>query len=774
MKRLNLLLNALLLMIVAVSCNDDFDTPPMVVPHAAHIDDVNMTIAEFKAKYWQDGRNFIDTCKEDTYIHGWVTSSDEEGNIYKHLYIQDDGMLNGEQVSEPAGLGISIDANSIYNNYRVGQEIVINMKDFWIGKYNGEYLIGKPEWYAAQSVWEAGRMTLDQFKEHAEINGLPNVDKIAPVEVNIGDVVGHSDKETQLKYQGQFVIIRDVEWEGADGVITFSESSSSTTRNIKDEAGNVLGVNNSNYANFRGDPLPLGKGDVQGILYMTGSDKWGLYLRDTKDCIGFDNDTKGYFSDPWIVPEAIELQNSGKKGWVTGYIVGAIAPGVTQVSSSSDIEWEAPTTLDNTLVIAPSADVRDYSKCIAVALPQGSSFRRDASLSDYPELLGTQIWVKGTLATFMGMAGITDNTGSTDEYKLSIMTGGVTELYEDFEECVKNGSMPDGWRLMKTMGDKDWYIDEFDNNKYASVTGYSGKQPPYEAWLITPPLDITNAGRKEMSFLSKVRYYRGTDKIEVYLMSTNDPTTAELIKLDPVLATAADGQQSDFISSGTIDLKQYSGTYCIGFCYKSQQQTNYTTWQIDNFKFGGEALRETIDDFETMNGGNPTSQSQFADWSSTKGWRAVNAGILKGGPSDAPPTYAMIGKKADGSDTWAHAVHLNGKLDGPQGSPMGILYSPVIKGGIKTLSFSYGYVLTDPGVSFTVYFYDMTYDNPVELTSKRINIHEPNAAKLTAYNFSKEVDINCDVMIKIQSDGVSNSVSNKDRFAIWNIMWDPF
>ena len=756
MKRLNLFLNALLLMLVAVGCNENFDTPPMVVPHAEH--QANMTIAEFKAKYWQDGRNFIDTCKEDTYIHGWVTSSDEEGNIYKHLYIQD----------ETAGLGISIDANSIYNTYRVGQEIVISMKDFWIGKYNGEYLIGKPEWYAAQSVWEAGRMTLDQFNEHAEINGLPNLDMIEPVEVEISDIVGHSDAETQLKYQGQFVIIRNVEWEAADGETPYSESSASTTRNIKDEDGNVLGVNNSNYANFRGEPLPVGKGDVQGILYMTGSDKWGMYLRDTRDCIGFSNDTKGYPNDPWTVSEAIELQNQGKKGWVTGYIVGAIAPGVTEVSGNGDIEWEAPTTLDNTLVIAPSADIHDYSKCIAVALPQGSS------LKDFPELLGTQIWVKGTLATFMEMAGITDNTGSTDEYKLSVMTGGVTELYEDFESCVKNGSMPSGWKLVKTKGDKDWYIDEFDNNKYAAVTGYTGKQPPFEAWLITPALDIKNAGRKEFSFLNKVRYYRGTDKLEVYVMTSNDPTTATVVKLDPTLASAADGGQSDFISSGTIDLSGFDGTYCIGFRYVSEQQANYTTWQIDNVKFGGKALLQTIDDFETMNSGEPTSQTSFTELTSTKGWRAINAGLLKGGTSDAAPTYAMIGKKADGSDTWAYAVHLNGKLDSPQGNPVGILYSPVIKGGIKTLSFSYGYVLTDPGVSFTVYFYDMTNDNPVELTSKRIIINDPEAAKLTAYNYNAALDINCDVMIKIQSNGVSyNNTGNKDRFAIWNIMWEP-
>ena len=758
MKRFNLFFNALLLMILAVSCNEDFDTPPMVVPHAEH--QANMTIAEFKAKYWQDGRNFIDTCKEDTYIHGWVTSSDEEGNIYKHLYIQD----------ETGGLGISIDANSICNSYRVGQEIVISMKDFWIGKYNGEYLIGKPEWYAAQSVWEAGRMTLDQFKEHAELNGLPNLDKIEPVEIEIGDVVGHSDAETQLKYQGQFVIIRNVEWEGADGELTYSESASSTTRNIKDEEGNVLGVNNSNYANFRGDPLPLGKGDVQGILYMTGSDKWGLYLRDTKDCIGFDNDTKGYITDPWSVPEAIELQNSGKKGWVTGYIVGVIAPGVTEVSGYQDIQWSPDTlfTLDNTLVIAPSPSIRDYKQCIAVALPQGSSFRRDANLKDFPELHETQIWVKGTLATFMGMAGITNNTGSIDEYKLSIMTGGVTELYEDFEGCVKNGSMPDGWRLVKNKGDKDWYIDEFDSNKYASVTGYSGKQPPYDAWLITPALDIKNAGRKELSFMTKVRYYRGTDPIEVYLMTTNDPNTAELIKLNPTLASAATGDQSDFISSGVIDLSEFDGTYCIGFHYISEQQANYTTWQLDNFKFGGKALLQTIDDFETMNGGTPTSQTSFSDLISNKGWKATNAGLLKGGSTDAAPVYAMIGKKEDGSDSWAYAVHLNGKTSAP-----GHLLSPSINGGIKTISFNYGYVLTDNGIHFQVNIYSNASANPVLV--KTITVHNENAVKGTPYHYEEEVNISAgDLMIEVKPLSPSQSTSNKDRFAIWNIMWEPF
>lgn len=754
MKRLNLFLYALLLMIVAVACNDEFDTPPMVVPRAEHIDDVNMTIAEFKAKYWQNGRNFIDTCKEDIYIHGWVTSCDDEGNISKCLYIQD----------ETAGIGISIDAYNLSNDYRLGQEIVLKMKDFWIGKYNGQYLIGSPEWYADQSVWEAGRMPIDVFKEHAELNNLPNPNEIAPIELNIADVAGKNDAETQIKYQGQYVIIRDVEWDGADGVLTYAQNitkPSTTTRVIKDGQGNQLNVTNSNYANFRSDPLPIGRGDVKGILILTGDDKWALLLRDTRDCIGFDDDTKGHEFDPWTVPEAIELQNQGKNGWVTGYIVGVIAPDVTEVSKYNDIQWTPDSlfSLDNTLVIAPSPDIRDYKQCIAIELPQGSSFRRDANLRDYPQLHGTQIWVKGTLATFMGMAGITDNSGSIDEYKLSMMTGGVTELEENFN----GGSLPSGWKNIKIKGDKDWFSTTFDENNVMAVSGYNGKEPPFEAWLITPALDINNAGRKSISFDTQVRYYRGTDMIEVYVMSTNDPTTAELTKLNPKLASAASVGTSGLVNSGEIDLSKFKGTYCIGFRYVSEQQPGgYTTWHLDNFKFGGEPLLETIDDFETMNGGAPTSNTKFESLESAKGWSAVNAGLLRGGDNDSNPYFKAIGKKADGSDNWAYAVHLNGNINSK-----GVLVSPVISGGIKTLQFSYGSFLTESnGVQFRV---TIISGGSV---AKQFDIINTSAEKGKAYYHSEAINVTGDVQINIEPLCPSNATTNKDRFAIWNIVWE--
>ncbi len=741
MKKIKLLLGAMLLMVVAVACNDDYDTPPMVVPTATHTP--NMTLLEFKTKFYQSGRNFIDTCKEDIVIHGYVSGGDAAGNIYKHMYIQD----------ETCGLGISIDANSLYNTYREGQEIVINMKDFFIGKYNGEYLLGKPEWYAAQSVWEAGRMTLDMFQQHAEINGLPDLSKIQPMEISINDVVGKSDDATCIKYSGTFVKFKNVKWQEADGEAPFSEASATTTRHIVDENGATLDVTNSNYANFRAKVLPLGTGDVQGILYATGDNAWKLYLRDATDCIGFEDNTKGTLKDPYTVLEAIEAQDTDAEGWVEGYIVGAVAPEVTSVSSEQDIEFKAPTTLDNTLVIGETPRSNSLSELIVVALPPNSAFRNDASLKQYPELLGTKILVKGKLAKFMGMAGITGNSGSREEFKLSIATGGVTELEETFESGI-----PSDWLNIQVKGDKAWYQTTFDNNGYAAMTGYKGTAP-FESWLISPAVDIKKAPNKTFSFQSQVNGYGSTTtKFRIFLLSNADPTSAEKIELTDLchLPKAPASGYSGFEPSGDIDLSQYEGTYYIGFLYEATQDANYGTWTVDDVKFGkGKVVSNTEADFETMNDGKETSN--FGTLSSKKGWTATNAALLRGGENDANPIFKFIGS----SDVYA--VNLNGKV-----GSTGVLVSPVISGGIGTLSFNYGHALTEKGLHFVVYIKHQG------VVVKTFTFAEDNTTAKTAYEANLAVETGGDLTIEIHAQSFTNSASNKDRVAIWNVHWDPF
>jgi len=752
MKRINYYLGLLLMMVVAVGCNEEFDVPPIVVPTASH--QANMTIADFKAKYWQDTRNYIDTCKEEVYIHGYVTSSDAAGNIYKYLFIQD----------ETGGIGISIDASSLSSTYRVGQEVVLSMKDKWIGKYNGNYLIGLPEYYAAQSVWEAGRLPLETFKSMVEANGLPKPEMAEPLVTKISDFQGKSDSQTILKYTGRLVKLMNVKWAEADGVVTYSEADASSNRTLTDEEGNQVTVVNSNYSTFRASMLPLGSGDVTGILTLTGTDQWKFYIRDTDDCQGFSTDTKGTANDPYTVEEAIEKQNSERSGWVTGYVVGAVAPEVSTVKSNNDIEWKAKTTLNNTLVIGPSADCTDFSKCLVVALPQDSKFREQANLKDNEEVYKSQIWVKGKLATYMGTHGITENSGSTSEYKLSVVSGGVTELYEGFE----GGAVPTTWANVQVKGTKAWYTTSFDGNYYAAMTGYKGTAP-FDSWLISPAIDIKKAPNKLLSFRTQVNGYSSTTThFEVYLMSTADPTTATLIKLNPTIATAPASGYSSWAESGNLDLSQYEGTYFIGFRYEAATDANYATWCVDDVKFGeGGGGGGTPDpqpvignraDLETMNGG--AAKSTYGSYSSTQGWKGVNCNILMGGDADSNPVFKFLGK-VEGTETWAMGVTINGKT-----SAVGTLTSPVISGSINELHFNYAMPYTDTAISFRV---DIMKNGQVVKTETVTN---SAPVKLQVYEHTMTgLNVTGDFQIVFTNLSPTAQDANKDRVCLFNITW---
>ena len=740
MKRFNFYLSLMLLLVFTAACSDEFDQPPMVIPTAEHTP--NMTIAEFKAKHWQDDRNYIDTIKDDEVIHGWITSSDEEGNIYKQLYISDG----------TAGLTVSIDQSSIYTKYRIGQEVVIPMKGYFIGKFNGLLCLGVPYWYSAQGVWESNRMPMEMWDAMAEINGLPDVSKVDTTVIELSEIKG-SDKATLLKYMSRLVRINGVTF--TDGGKPFSAAENSTDREIKDEAGNTIMVSNSNYASFRANLLPESTVDIVGQLSYTASKGFFLLLRDENDVIL--NTSPGMYGNPYTVAEAIAAQNSGAKGWVGGYIVGAVAPEVTNVSSNADVEWKAPTTLDNTLVIADDPECKDYTKCIFIALPQGTPFREQANLKNNPVYYKKYLKAKGVLASYMGVAGITGNSGATDEFVLPFPRP-VSELNETFDNAL-----PTNWTEVVISGDKKWYKADFNGDGYAAMTGYNGKQPPFDTWFITPALDIQNAAGKGFSFTSETRSYGSTKTVfEVYLLNSLDPATATFKqKLNPILAKAPNstGTWSAWTSSGELDLSEWAdGIYYIAFHYFADTDSEYDTWAIDNVKFGFKLAPNTRADFETM--GTPQG-SAYKSYTSTKGWEATNSLLFQGGSSDAPPTYQFIGFMTGSDTNYAMAPTLNGKT-----SAVGTLVSPTLKGGMKKLTFKYGAAFSDKNLAFRV---DVKQNGSVVKTWE---VNRSDIVTKTAYTFSEDCNVNGDFTIEITNLCPSNSNSNKDRVSIWNLVWE--
>ncbi|MDE7125524.1 MAG: hypothetical protein K2O12_03480, partial [Muribaculaceae bacterium] len=383
------------------ACQDDFDDPAVEAPVATLTP--NTTILDLKTTYWDDATNYIQQipANEDgshKVIHGYVVSSDEASNVFKSLVIQD----------ETAALAMSIDSYNLYLNYRVGQEVVIDVTGMYIGKYNGLQQLGMPEWYEQGSAWEASFMSREFFQSHAQLNGLPQLEKVDTLVVNSFSELG-TDPENLRKWQSQLVRFNNVSFEEG-GIAQFSSyHSSGVNRVLKDAEGSNMNVRTSGYSNFWNMTLPTGSGDVVGILSFYGTSGWQFILIDAQGCMNFGNPTiaPGTEDNPYTVDEVVLNEQEGRKttGWVTGYIVGAVAPETETVSSNSDVEWEAPTTLANTLVIGQTPDTKDIAHAIVIALPVDSKLRQFGNLRENPDNLGAQIWVRGTFEKYMDTYG---------------------------------------------------------------------------------------------------------------------------------------------------------------------------------------------------------------------------------------------------------------------------------------------------------------------------------------------------------------------------------
>ena len=89
------------------------------------------TIAEVKDMYKANG-NKPYKVEKSCVIKGQVTTSDQVGNLYKSLYIQD----------ETAGIEIKIGKNGLYNEYKLGQWLYVDCSGLTVGDYNGMINIG--------------------------------------------------------------------------------------------------------------------------------------------------------------------------------------------------------------------------------------------------------------------------------------------------------------------------------------------------------------------------------------------------------------------------------------------------------------------------------------------------------------------------------------------------------------------------------------------------------------------------------------------------------
>ena len=149
-------------------------------------------------------------------------------------------------------------------------------------------------------------------------------------------------------------------------------------------------------------------------------------------------------------------------------------------------------------------------------------------------------------------------------------------------------------------------------------------------------------------------------------------------------------------------------------------------------------------DFETLD----FSNSYLTGLVTTAGWQVENAAV-----QDDTKSALFAGTKA---------VCINGKT-----TAVGTITSPIIAGGIKTLTFNYTYIFAESnGVKLQVEL--KKADNTVVATKV---VEDATLAKEAKGTANLEFNVTDDVKIVITNLSPSAATSNKDRYSIWNLSW---
>ena len=218
------------------------------------------TIAEVKTAY----ANNSATITDDIIIEGYVSSSDESGNVYKTIYLQD------APENPTQGLVVSVDAVSTYTSYPQGSKVYIKLKGLAFGKYGNVLQVGYMNLDPVTNTSEFGRIPEKLVKEHLVRSCAPKA-KIVPKVITLSQLSSSIDPLI-----GALVQVNNAEFPVNLLCNVYAPNGTTVNRQLVDPTKttpeNKRVVRNSGYASFASDQLPSGNGTFIGILSKFNSD----------------------------------------------------------------------------------------------------------------------------------------------------------------------------------------------------------------------------------------------------------------------------------------------------------------------------------------------------------------------------------------------------------------------------------------------------------------------------------------------------------------------
>jgi len=288
MKTIQFKLTFLLLLfgLVVTSCveDDEFDLPNDIEIQDPDIGDgaivsINSILGIIEQN---DGENFvIDT---DIYVEGYVISSDEAGNFFEELIIQD------KPENPTAGIRISVNTNPLFTRYNLGRRVLVRMQGLTVGITNGVAAIGTTDGD------RVGQIQDGQTRNRILLTS--DVEEIVPLQVDIADINAVPDQENSFEYENMFLQFNYAQFPRSsvlvDPPLTFAAEGTDefdgerTLESCESESTIILST--STFSDFRFLNLPAEAGSIAGVLSRDFFNDFYILQLNTPEDINFDQE----------------------------------------------------------------------------------------------------------------------------------------------------------------------------------------------------------------------------------------------------------------------------------------------------------------------------------------------------------------------------------------------------------------------------------------------------------------------------------------------------
>ena len=406
MKKITILL--IVIAAILTGCNLEPDVAPM----PSFIGEANTTIAELLAMHEIGSEDSFDSIPvgSNIVICGYVTTSDEWGNNYKYINIQD----------ETGAIQIKIDNKALYHKYQVGQRVYVKCDGLVLGDYRKLPQLG---------LWANGSMqAIPSFKTYLYLfpDGTPRED-LKPIDMT---TIPAANSIPSTMYNCLVRLVGATFVEG--GTATFSEPGASTSHDIKMADGTTITLRTSNYATFASETLPVGTGEITGILTRYNN-YVQLVISSLDDLVGFTTpvERQTIFS--------VNYANAFNEGW---FQTGTGNAWQTMVNNNFSGFYVNPANGEDYYLISPAINLSNTTEpelSFTHRAPQG--FHANTMMCfytpDYTGDVNTTLWIPLPLSA-------TDGTTTSVDELFALPEGAQTS---NFRMMFHITNAPSAWYL---------------------------------------------------------------------------------------------------------------------------------------------------------------------------------------------------------------------------------------------------------------------------------------------------------------------------------------